>query len=515
MTLEATPKSSAGTNDLEAFANDRLPAPDLGTPLVGDVWNEWDDEEGEAQDKPAPKERGVPIISGLIGDVWTDEEETSIRAGRSTGRRFGAAGDRGADVPLRTVLWERMKLPSPARRQAVVGSQFILAVVIAVLTPSMRADISGIWSGLAVVLLAGGVATLFACVPRLLPWQHAIASLDFIAIEILRTATGGTASIFGVLAIIPVVWTARTAGRIKVLYVALGVAWVYLLPPLLAPPKDSDPTWLIQGCFYVIVYTITGAIVNELSRNARRQFVAIRARERAVEREIDRGAEVQQALLPKNNSPLVGYDVAGRCIPAKAVGGDFYDWYPIPGGLGLTLGDVMGKGVGAGMIAATAHAVVRSARLDDDPVAALLRTDACLSDELVDVGSFTTMFHGRLRAEDGRLRYADAGHGLTLHVHGDGSWERLSATDLPLGLGVDAAWECRELVLEPGDMLVSFSDGVLELWDGSLAAAEHVGALATSSSSASELVEAVTRMAIQTSNPDDVTVLAVRRERSA
>lgn len=505
MTLDTTRRSTDEPEDLDAFANDGSMPQGAGPTADGDEWSE---------SEPAA-ERGVPMFSRLVGDVWDRSEEPSDSTGKRARRASATVGRRDPTVPLTQLLWSRLQGPSPARRQGLAAALFMFAVIVALLTPSTVVDISGVLAGCAILFLNGGVACLITFVPQWTRWQNVVAGLDFITVEVLRTATGGSTSIFGALAIVPVIWAARCPGRENVLYASLGIAWVFLLPPLLSLTHESDPTWLISGIFYIAVYTTAAAIVHELARNARRQFKSVRARERAIVQEIDRGAEVQQALLPKGASPLTGYDVAGRCIPAKSVGGDFYDWYPIPGGLGLTLGDVMGKGVGAGMIAATAHAVVRSARLDENPVAALLRTDACLSDELVDVGSFTTMFHGRLRAEDGRLRYADAGHGLTLHVHADGSWERLSATDLPLGLGVGAEWECRELVLEPDDMLVSFSDGVLELWDGSLAAAEHVGALAASSSSAAELVDAVTRMAIQTSNPDDVTVLAVRRERSA
>lgn len=450
---------------------------------------------------------------GLVGDGWTDPQGAAPKAARRVGRT--SAAERDAAHPAAALLWSRMKGNSPARRQGIAAALFLVAVAIALTTPSIQVQHSGLLAGLAVLLLGGCLAVAITAVPQWTRWQNLVVALDFLSIEILRLATGGSQSIFGSLVIIPVIWVARSPGRRSVLYAAVGVAAVFLLPPLFSPPNASDTTWLVRGCFYILTNTVAAAIINELSRQARHQFHAARAKELAISQEIDRGAEVQQALLPKGASPLPGYEIAGRCVPAKAVGGDFYDWYSIPGGLGLTLGDVMGKGVGAGMIAATAHAVVRSARLDDDPVVALLRTDACLSDELVDVGSFTTMFHGRLRAEDGRLRYADAGHGLTLHVRADGSWERLSATDLPLGLGVDAHWETRELVLEEGDMLVSFSDGVLELWDGSLAAAEHVGSLAASSACAAELVDAVTRLAVRTTNPDDVTVLAVRRERSA
>jgi serine phosphatase RsbU (regulator of sigma subunit) len=90
------------------------------------------------------------------------------------------------------------------------------------------------------------------------------------------------------------------------------------------------------------------------------------------------------------------------------VGGDFFDWYEIDGGLGFTLGDVMGKGAGAGMIAATTRAVIRSARNSEDPATALSLTADCLTTELSEAASFATLFHARLLAEDGRILFSDA-----------------------------------------------------------------------------------------------------------
>ena len=237
----------------------------------------------------------------------------------------------------------------------------------------------------------------------------------------------------------------------------------------------------------------------------------LRAREAVTAAELSRAAEVQRALLPKLQSPLPGYQISGVCIPSKEVGGDFFDWYPVEGGLAFTLGDVMGKGVGAGIIAATARAVIRSARNVEDPLVALDRTNKMLTTELGDAGSFATLFHARLRAADGRVEYVDAGHGLTILVRADGRWERLFSDDLPLGLELDYQRTAKEAVLAAGDMLVSFSDGVLDLYDGTLNAIDHVVTLATAATTSDEIVASLTRVAMSDRNPDDVTVLAVRR----
>jgi serine phosphatase RsbU (regulator of sigma subunit) len=145
----------------------------------------------------------------------------------------------------------------------------------------------------------------------------------------------------------------------------------------------------------------------------------------------------------------------------------------------------------------------------------LTLTQDCLATDLSQTGSFATLFHARLRASDGQILFSDAGHGLTLVVRAAGTWERLSSDNFPVGLLPDTRWESLETRLDPGDMIVSFSDGVLDLYDGTLAAVDEVGRLAVCAGSAEELVDAVRRRAQGTSNPDDVTILAVRREEQA
>jgi serine phosphatase RsbU (regulator of sigma subunit) len=164
------------------------------------------------------------------------------------------------------------------------------------------------------------------------------------------------------------------------------------------------------------------------------------------------------------------------------------------------------------MIAATTRAVIRSAKNSEDPVTALALTQDCLATDLSQAGSFATLFHARLRASDGRILFSDAGHGLTLVIRTDGTWERLSSEDMPVGLLPDSRWESFETRLNPGDMIVSFSDGVLDLYDGTLAAVDEIGKLGVSAASAKDLVDSVHRRAQGTSNPDDVTILAVRRD---
>lgn len=230
--------------------------------------------------------------------------------------------------------------------------------------------------------------------------------------------------------------------------------------------------------------------------------------------DLGHAARVQAGLLPSALPAMPGYELAGACIPSRAVGGDFFDWYQVLGGtdIALTLGDVMGKGVGAGIIAATTRAVLRSvARRRDEAAHDLNEAARSLDADLQRTGSFVTVFHARLDQQQGLVRYADAGHGLTLVVRSDGSSVRLTSGDLPLGIELGTGWRAGSFTLEPGDTLVTFSDGLLDLLDGTMASIKVITELVRTCDGAQDVVDTIVSMARRRSVPDDVTVLALRR----
>lgn len=233
--------------------------------------------------------------------------------------------------------------------------------------------------------------------------------------------------------------------------------------------------------------------------------------ELSVSQELSRAAEVQQGLLPSKMLSMPGWDIAGFCQPARAVGGDFYDWYPVGEGAAITLADTMGKGIAAAIIAATVRAVLRSAARFGDVTGAVNLAAASLNADLDTTGLFVTLFHARVDMDSGEVTFVDAGHGLTVIARKDGTIERLRSHSPPLGVDIDTEWEEQTITLEPGDTLVAASDGVLDLYDGSLDGLDRVAALALLASSSQEVVDALRTRARGTSS-DDVTVVVVRRD---
>ncbi|MFN3707643.1 SpoIIE family protein phosphatase [Microcella sp.] len=227
--------------------------------------------------------------------------------------------------------------------------------------------------------------------------------------------------------------------------------------------------------------------------------------------ELSRAAEVQQGLLPQSLISMPGWDIAGMCLPARAVGGDFYDWYPVGEGAAITLADTMGKGIGSAIIAATVRAVLRSAARFGDVAGAVDLAAASLNADLDTTGLFVTLLHGRLDMDSGEFTYVDAGHGLTVVARRDGTIERLRSHTPPLGVDLETEWEAHTVTLNAGDVLVSASDGLLDLYDGTLNALDKIGALALLASTSSEVTDAV-RARARGVAPDDVTVVVVRRD---
>lgn len=237
--------------------------------------------------------------------------------------------------------------------------------------------------------------------------------------------------------------------------------------------------------------------------------------------DLDRAAAIQRQLLPRSLSGQSGFDVAAVCIPAFVVGGDFYDHYPIRGGLVVTVADVMGKGIGAAIVAAGVRSAFRGAarlfeRLEVDSAAVLdagvatTATAEHLSDDLEQTGTFVTAFHSVLDTETGAVTYVDAGHGLSMVRRGSGTVEPLQAQGLPLGVLPADSWAVQHLVLEAGDMLVICSDGLLDLLDGD-SDCRAVHRFVADKADPEALIEAVRAIAAEAPPLDDVTVVAIRR----
>ena len=225
--------------------------------------------------------------------------------------------------------------------------------------------------------------------------------------------------------------------------------------------------------------------------------------------------EIQRRLLPQKPPDVFGYDIAGRCQPAFNVGGDYFDWHLLDDTmLQITVADVMGKGLAAGMIAAGLRTAMRVTSRNNTLLESVRRTAQGLQDDFDMSGTFATMFTSRLRPQHGHLEYVDAGHGLALHLSPGSRIRQLTARDLPLGAQAGSIWTSHETRLEPGDTLIVVSDGVLEAFAEPLEALHAAEQLVATSQTADEMADRILIAAAHASLVDDLTAVVVRRETS-
>ena len=217
-----------------------------------------------------------------------------------------------------------------------------------------------------------------------------------------------------------------------------------------------------------IVADLTGvAIENDVI------FQVIRNHEK-VDRQISIGAEIQSQLLPDKCPVIEGVELAACCRPAFQVGGDYYDFMPTRSDLNekakasgrwaFVIGDVMGKGVPAGLLMTMLRGMLRAEVLTGLPPDCILHDLNQLAlEDLTQSHRFVTLFYSDFDAQSRKLRFANAAHNPPLLWSAKSkSIKRLDAPGLLIGLQPEAEYGCGEIFLQPGDVLLYYTDGVTE-----------------------------------------------------
>jgi len=239
-----------------------------------------------------------------------------------------------------------------------------------------------------------------------------------------------------------------------------------------------------------------------------------------MEQEIQKAAEIQNHLLPAEGPPIPGYEVFGTSLMCRAVGGDYYDYVPLEDGrYGLGLGDVAGKGLPAALLMASFQASLRALTemgLSPDDTIRRLNRLLCKS---IPENRFVTFFYAVLDPKTHVLTYVNAGQNPPYIVRVAGGSDRLEQSGPPLALLEDTTYKAHRTRLEPGDVLVCYSDGVSEACgpseeefgemrltevvarDMTLSAAEHVRTL----------TEALLSHCAGRTYQDDVTLVVLKR----
>ena len=287
-------------------------------------------------------------------------------------------------------------------------------------------------------------------------------------------------------------------------------------------PVSTDATDEVR----VLAKNFVG-IREELLRYLHSLEDTVAAKKRA-ESEMRIAGDIQQNLLVRIPPKSATFSVWGSMVPAKSVGGDFYDYFPLDARrLAFAVGDVSGNGIPAAMFMAASltlfRAYAQSANRDTDPEHFAADALRCINEGLAashnDSVRFLTALVGVLDGATGRVALANGGHHPPLWIHSDGRIEflPLPATGL-VGVGLDLAFETTIISLEPGDTLLLYTDGVIETKaaDGSFFGEERLLDVVSAAESQAPqalvetVVDAVHAFGDNLNLADDLTVMAVR-----
>jgi phosphoserine phosphatase RsbU/P len=180
--------------------------------------------------------------------------------------------------------------------------------------------------------------------------------------------------------------------------------------------------------------------------------------------EMQTAREIQQSFLPESPPDIPGFELAALNIPARQVGGDFYDFIPVsPDKWGIAIADVSGKGVPAALFMALSRTLVRANSHGELTAASTIDKANRLIVEEAKFGMFVTLFYGVLETKRKVLQYINAGHNPPMiFSHNSSNINLLKAKGIALGVIDNADFEQKELALNSGDIVVFYTDGVTE-----------------------------------------------------
>ena len=271
----------------------------------------------------------------------------------------------------------------------------------------------------------------------------------------------------------------------------------------------------------------------------------------ALDRELESCRQIQKSFLPSRLPSFPGWNIEEFFFPANRVAGDFYDVFELPGGyLGLVIGDVCDKGVGSALFMALFRSLLRifsgEARLSRsqvnrqsqtvggayDPASVrqfdqidALRTVALTNDYIAqehnEMSMFATLFFCVLDPNDGNLVYINGGHEAAFIIGEGGILEKLTPTGQAVGMFPQAEFEFKQVQLNPGDMLFSYTDGVIDARsseDERFTKKRLVSLLSQPADSAFELMGKIGTQLFEhigkAPQEDDITMLTLQRDKN-
>ncbi|HEY2955438.1 MAG TPA: GAF domain-containing SpoIIE family protein phosphatase [Candidatus Eisenbacteria bacterium] len=280
---------------------------------------------------------------------------------------------------------------------------------------------------------------------------EALASPDLIGDPRFPGLRGGAGRVRAVLAV-PLKVGNRITGMLAVTDARPGREWT---------PRDAQ-------LLSIVASNSAGVIEQARLRVEALEKQRLEEETRRMERELEQAKVIQMTLVPADPLVVGPWQVAGRVVPARMVGGDTFDYRALGDGrLGIAIADVSGKGVPASLLMANVQASLRAFCNGRLPIREAIRLVNESVTRNAARGKFITLFYGEIDVSVGRLSYVNAGHNYPLLLRRDGRVEDLTLGGTPLGIFADADYERGDVEFQPGESLMLYSDGLSEAMDAS------------------------------------------------
>jgi serine phosphatase RsbU (regulator of sigma subunit) len=263
----------------------------------------------------------------------------------------------------------------------------------------------------------------------------------------------------------------RRAVLLSVLYCLLFIsAWVLELTVFRSETVQSPLSIIFFWMNYFVMAACTVYAIYYFIGQRDRTFRLLQAeKERSegllkrIEKDLDLASKIQKDFLPRRDPRLERFEISGTNVSCYEVGGDYYDFVPVdPYRLGVAVGDVSGKGIGAALLMASLRAAFRAEihpRYRIEEMAAKLNDFVNQSSS---VSSFITFFYCEIDRNKEELRYVNAGHNPPFVLRTDGSLETLEGTGFCLGMFPGAMYEAKSTPLKQGDIALIYTDGITD-----------------------------------------------------
>lgn len=313
---------------------------------------------------------------------------------------------------------------------------------------------------------------------------------------------------------------------IGIIAVAMGIALAYFIARFLSTPIAeivADVEQIAQGDLTHTIRGMPNPEFQKLEESINLMIGKIQTYSTELERkraEIQIAAEIQKTFLPQHEPVTERFEIAARNIPAQEVGGDFYDFIPLgESSMAVVIADVAGKGIPAALFMALSRSILRAVATPDKGMADIAGEANNLIAADASAGMFVTLFTCTLDTANGSLSYVNAGHNPPLHFsERTGMISPLCPTGMAMGVIPDNPYTVGHVKVEPGDIVVLYTDGVTEAFNpgGEEFGEERLMALVRTSHghSARQVLDSILYQVScfigESTQSDDITVVVLR-----